>query len=314
MDPVDEPSVAGAESQAAADVYAPFGYGTSPDEVKQSGCTILFVAFFVSKPGGFKRGKGERCNGCHESPMHITFDSAKITHPGACVGILTDMETDFTKLKGLSGVHLHRFANVVNRESIGKPSLMYERMKTYRAFVDRAAEHNFNVDIVLLDTDIVIIDNIKELFSKEFDYGLSVRPNDSYPIQGGVQLVHRSKIKEASKFLQTVEEKWAKAAEVSSRVMSFTGDQKAYADVVGDVKSLAKIASKGKFANVNVKADGNQFNVMLIPADKYNRTPGGPGSGLKRDQVKVLHYKGGRKEKMYVSYNALKKGGLKAVW
>jgi hypothetical protein len=32
-------------------------------------CDLIFASFFATKPGGFDRKKGERCNGCHEAPM-----------------------------------------------------------------------------------------------------------------------------------------------------------------------------------------------------------------------------------------------------
>jgi hypothetical protein len=101
-------------------------------------CEVMFAAFFVSKPGGFDRETGERCNGCHAAPMHITFGSARAVHPGTgCAALLTDMETDVSGIKNLNGVQIHRFANVVNRSHIGTGDLMLDRMKIYRAFIQR---------------------------------------------------------------------------------------------------------------------------------------------------------------------------------
>ena len=33
------------------------------------------------------------------------------------------------------------------------------------------------------------------------------------------------------------------------------------------------------------------FDIMLIPADRYNRNPGGAGAALAKERVAVLHYK-----------------------
>eukprot|EP00238_Polyblepharides_amylifera_P014142 CAMPEP_0196580688 /NCGR_PEP_ID=MMETSP1081-20130531/30107_1 /TAXON_ID=36882 /ORGANISM="Pyramimonas amylifera, Strain CCMP720" /LENGTH=370 /DNA_ID=CAMNT_0041900639 /DNA_START=265 /DNA_END=1377 /DNA_ORIENTATION=+ len=319
---MSEETEAGAEVEAvvpavaAVKMPAPFGPGTSNADVLANNCSAIFAAFFVSKPGGFKRPPGVRCNGCHESPLHITFDSAKIMHPGTCLAILTDMETDFSEIKGIENVMLHRFSGVVNRESIGTPNLMYERMKTYKAFVQRAAENKYDKHLILLDTDIVIVGDVFHLFDKVFDYALSARGNDNLPVQGGLQLVHKNSLTKASKWLSLVLEDWEETVSQNKRKeFSFTGDQYAYAKTIGDNKAIVKIANSKKTGILKVdKGEKGQFDILLMPADRYNRTPGGAGSIIKKDKVSVLHYKGGRKEAMYVVYDPLKKGGLKAVY
>mmetsp|Transcript_31324 Transcript_31324/g.68461 ORF Transcript_31324/g.68461 Transcript_31324/m.68461 type:complete len:412 (-) Transcript_31324:917-2152(-) len=301
-----------------AEEYAPFGRGTTDEEVLADPCPLIFAAFFASKPGGFDRAPGVRCNGCHESPMHITFDSAKIIHPTACVAVITDLETDFTNIKGLEGVQIHRFGGaVVNRSSIGTPNLMYERMKTYKAFVDRADKGGYKKNIVLLDTDIVIVGDVLHIFDQyqDFDYGLSARGNDNQPVQGGLQVVHKDRTAQASAWLALVLKDWEEhAATTRRREFGFTGDQYAYAKTIGNKAVIAKAALKNKIDSIVVKRDDQSYKILLVPADKYNRAPGGPGSNIKKNGVAVLHYKGGRKESMYVVYNALKKGGLKAVY
>jgi len=215
---------------------APYGHGITDAEVMADPCPVIFAAFFVSKPGGFERPAGVRCNGCQESPMHITFDSAKILHPTACVAVLTDLETDFTKIEGMESVQFHRFADVVNRSHIGTPNLMYERMKIYRAFVDRASKANYNKHLILLDTDIVIVGDLLHIFAKHttFDYALSVRANDNLPVQGGLQLVHKDKLTEASDWLTLVLDEWLERTKKAKRYeFGFTGDQYAYAITIG---------------------------------------------------------------------------------
>lgn len=296
---------------AEEEIYAPFGFGISPEEFKQTGCPIVFAAFFMSKPGGFDRPAGTRCNGCHEAPMHITFETAKITHPDACVAILTDMETDLSGIKGIEGVQVHRFYNVANHSKIGTPGLMRERMKIYHAFVKRAVKEKFNVHMALLDTDIVLVGSISNLYEKPFDYGLSARGNGNLPIQGGLQLVHADRTEGALAFLTVVLDEW-EASHTSvhkGREYGFTADQSAYMNTLGDKDPVLKVAVKNKVGMLTVnKGEAGKFDILLIPGTQYNRSPGGPGSNIKKENVKVLHYKGGRKESMYVTYNALKKG------
>ncbi|KAK3285014.1 hypothetical protein CYMTET_7357, partial [Cymbomonas tetramitiformis] len=88
-----------------------------------------------------------------------------------------------------------------------------------------------------------------------------------------------------------------------------TADQSAYMNTLGDKDPVLKVASKNKVGVLSIdKGEAGKFEVLLIPGSQYNRSPGGPGSSIKKENVKVLHYKGGRKEGMYVTYNALKKG------
>mmetsp|Transcript_46535 Transcript_46535/g.88849 ORF Transcript_46535/g.88849 Transcript_46535/m.88849 type:complete len:414 (-) Transcript_46535:1259-2500(-) len=297
---------------------APFGRGITKEEVKADPCQVIFAAFFVSKPDGFKRDQGERCNGCHESPMHITFDSAKIVHPGgaACGAVLTDLETDLTNIQGLEGVQIHRFENVVNRSSIGTPNLMYERMKLYKAFVKRALDDGYDKHLVLLDTDIVVVGDILHVFKKEFDYGLSARGNDGTPVQGGLQLAHKDTLHRADKWLSLVLEVWeSKAAAHKRHEYGFTGDQYIYAEVIGDNKAISKRAMGSTPTYMDVdKGEAGVFNIMFVPAERYNRQPGGPGMDIKKKPISILHYKGGRKDKMYVVYTPMKSGGLNAVY
>ena len=63
-----------------------------------------------------------------------------------------------------------------------------------------------------------------------------------------------------------------------------------------------------------VERHGASFEVYFVQNEKYNLTPSGAGSQLKSLDTRILHYKGGRKESMYVPWKALRKGGLKAVY
>jgi hypothetical protein len=67
---------------------------------------------------------------------------------GRCAALLTDMETDVSGIRGLDNVQIHRFANVVNRSHIGTGDLMLDRMKIYRAFIQRCVYVCSNADAV----------------------------------------------------------------------------------------------------------------------------------------------------------------------
>ena len=139
-------------------------------------CSLIVASFYATKPGGFDRKKGERCNGCHEPPMFITMESARMTNgPGTCVALITDEETEIDMSKpGMDKVQLHRFEGILDRTKIGTGALMLERMKLYNAFIKRARDNDWNADLLMVDTDIVFVGDVSDLFqTRNFDYGVT---------------------------------------------------------------------------------------------------------------------------------------------
>ena len=282
-------------------------------------CDIIFASFFATKPGGFDRKKGERCNGCHEAPMFITFESARLTNPGACTAVITDTETvvDMSK-PGMDQVMVHRFKGM-DRSKIGTGGLMVERMKIYNAFIKRARNQEWKAKLIMVDTDIVIVGSVEELFDKDpdFDYGLTIRESNPYPVQGGVQYVNSGRYEGAARFSDYVLRKWLQG--LNGKEGGFTGDQRAYQEGTGySAKAIIALAAKGKTAMVKKTpegpgSDGEECKIKLFPGSKYNFVPSGTGLAMKKADIRIMHYKGGRKEGMFIPYNALKKGGIKAV-
>lgn len=291
---------------------------------KAKDCAIIFASFYATKPGGYDRKKGERCNGCHESPMFVTFDSARISNPGACTAVLTDTDTRVdTSKPGMDQVMIHRFKGM-DRAKIGTGGLMVERMKVYNAFIKRARDQGWSARLIMVDTDIVILGSVDELFDQmpDFDYGLSVRASLPYPVQGGVQFVAPDRYNGAAAFSDYVLRKWLESMAASGKEGGFTGDQRAYQEAVAPVKDIVAMAQKGKTVTMEVtppggaEGTGGQLKVKLVPSDRFNVVPSGvsgTGAGVKKADIRILHYKGGRKEGMLVPYNAMKKGGIRAV-
>ena len=290
------------------------------DEAKD--CNIIFAAFFASKPGAFSRKKNEPCRGCHKAPMFITFESARLTNVNACTAVITDTETVVdTSKPGMGQVMIHRFKGM-DRSKIGTGGLMLERMKMYNAFIKRARDNAWQANLLLIDTDIFILGSVRELFEKvqDFDYGLSVRNKWDYPVQGGVQFVMSRRYDGAAKFSDYVLRKWLE--ELSGRGASFTGDQVAYQRALASVNEIVAVARKGKTHVMkvtpppgnNITGAMDELKVKLIPGDRFNFTPIGRGAILKRRGIIIMHYKGARKDGMFAPYNALKKGGIRAVY
>ncbi len=282
------------------------------DDAKK--CTLIVASFYATKPGGFDRKKGERCNGCHEPPMFITMESARMTNgPGTCAALITDEETEIDMSKpGMDKVQLHRFAGILDRTKIGTGALMLERMKLYNAFIKRARDNDWNADLLMVDTDIVFVGDVTDLFqTRNFDYGVTIRDNKAYPVQGGVQFVPKGKYVGAAKFSDHTLDLWKSDLAKSGKEAGFTGDQAAYQRGLNvpaaKVQSLARGKKVIDLPVVCGSSGAEVVTVRMIPGDQYNFVPSGNGQGLKKKDIRILHYKGGKKEGMYVPYNAMKK-------
>ncbi|CAL6288569.1 unnamed protein product [Bathycoccus prasinos] len=277
-------------------------------------CSLIVASFYATKPGGFDRKKGERCNGCHEPPMFITMESARMTNgPGTCVALITDEETEIDMSKpGMDKVQLHRFEGILDRSKIGTGALMLERMKLYNAFIKRARDNDWNADLLMVDTDIVFVGDVSDLFqTRNFDYGVTIRDNKAYPVQGGVQFVPKGKYVGAAKFSDHTLDLWKSDLEKSGREAGFTGDQAAYQRGLNVPASKVQSLAKGnKVIDLPVvcgSSGAEVVTVRMIPGDQYNFVPSGNGQGLKKKDIRILHYKGGKKEGMYVPYKAMQK-------
>jgi len=277
-------------------------------------CSLIVASFYATKPGGFDRKKGERCNGCHEPPMFITMESARMTNgPGTCVALITDEETEIDMSKpGMDKVQLHRFEGILDRSKIGTGALMLERMKLYNAFIKRARDNDWNADLLMVDTDIVFVGDVSDLFqTRNFDYGVTIRDNKAYPVQGGVQFVPKGKYVGAAKFSDHTLDLWKSDLEKSGKEAGFTGDQAAYQRGLNVPASKVQSLAKGKkvidLPVVCGSSGAEVVTVRMIPGDQYNFVPSGNGQGLKKKDIRILHYKGGKKEGMYVPYKAMQK-------
>ena len=277
-------------------------------------CSLIVASFYATKPGGFDRKKGERCNGCHEPPMFITMESARMTNgPGTCVALITDEETEIDMSKpGMDKVQLHRFEGILDRTKIGTGALMLERMKLYNAFIKRARDNDWNADLLMVDTDIVFVGDVSDLFqTRNFDYGVTIRDNKAYPVQGGVQFVPKGKYVGAAKFSDHTLDLWKSDLEKSGKEAGFTGDQAAYQRGLTVPASKVQSLAKGKkvidLPVVCGSSGAEVVTVRMIPGDQYNFVPSGNGQGLKKKDIRILHYKGGKKEGMYVPYKAMQK-------
>lgn len=189
---------------------------------------------------------------------------------------------------------------------------MLERMKLYNAFIKRARDNDWNADLLMVDTDIVFVGDVSDLFqTRNFDYGVTIRDNKAYPVQGGVQFVPKGKYVGAAKFSDHTLDLWKSDLEKSGKEAGFTGDQAAYQRGLNVPASKVQSLAKGKkvidLPVVCGSSGAEVVTVRMIPGDQYNFVPSGNGQGLKEKDIRILHYKGGKKEGMYVPYKAMQK-------
>ena len=233
--------------------------------------------------------------------------------PGTCVALITDEETEIDMSKpGMDKVQLHRFEGILDRSKIGTGALMLERMKLYNAFIKRARDNDWNADLLMVDTDIVFVGDVSDLFqTRNFDYGVTIRDNKAHPVQGGVQFVPKGKYVGAAKFSDHTLDLWKSDLEKSGKEAGFTGDQAAYQRGLNVPASKVQSLAKGKkvidLPVVCGSSGAEVVTVRMIPGDQYNFVPSGNGQGLKKKDIRILHYKGGKKEGMYVPYKAMQK-------
>jgi hypothetical protein len=151
---------------------------------------------------------------------------------------------------------------------------------------------------VFLDSDMLINGPLDGLFDGTFDIGLTHRPHDTMPINGGILFVSRDRPEAARAFfdrLHTV----------------YEHEFDSFGNWFGDQYALAKIVADRSPAATTNRPDGTTFlvgeiRVRLWPCDTHNFSPvPSYGAVFRRDpDRKVLHFKGDLKPLMPLYWKA----------
>jgi hypothetical protein len=215
----------------------------------------------------------------HSNLIPYFLEAAKKNNPFAKTILLTDLETKTSD---------YGFDKVVRRP-ISQTQLMLERMRLqYEALATNEGD-----DILFLDTDILILRNISNVFNDDFDLGVTIRDNPieapefTMPYNNGVVFV-------AGRASQAISFLWrnliSNVENMNSQLHAWSGNQFAMRDFLGDRKAGDTFTIAG-------------IKTKVFPCSTHNYTP--------REEEEethdkwILHFKGNYKWLMPIYAKAL---------
>ncbi|MBW4644611.1 MAG: hypothetical protein KME23_16750, partial [Goleter apudmare HA4340-LM2] len=214
----------------------------------------------------------------YQQTINLMFKSVDKFHSKCKKVILTNLETNLSFLAGDIQVQRH---------PVNSREIMLSRLVSQLHFLQ---SHDFSSDVVLLDSDILINDNLESLFIQEFDVALTVRADQEMPINGGIIYVSQKNPVSVINFFQKLYSLYTEKYQQKSQ---WWGDQYALADAIG-------YKASSKLEPGNIEIDG--VNILLLPCEIYNFSPNYESDldVCELKEQKVLHFKGLRKQYMSV--------------
>jgi hypothetical protein len=205
--------------------------------------------------------------------IRMLNDSIRRSNPGSNCVILTDAHTG--ELDGLGADEIVRF-------DVDAQSLMLARMEAQIEFLRR---HAVTDGVVLLDSDMLVVESLAPVFEGPFAVGVTHREDEKeMPYNGGIYFVRTARLAEAIRFfermLEIYQQKYREYA-------AWWGDQLALRDVVLEFQSRS--------------ADDL---VRVFPCSTFNYSPA--YGSVYRDVLRapgraaIWHFKGSRKLAMRV--------------
>lgn len=204
----------------------------------------------------------------------FSVDSVSRVYPEAKIVLLTNRLTAAVP----SGV-----SQVVVAVDSGK--LMFERTRVYKEFIDGqpAAGH-----IVLMDTDMLLLRRIDELFDATADVTLTLRRWKLAPINGGLYILNMAAKAGVTSFFAAL---LATYEGLGADEFKWDGDQSALRDLLQPLPANIHFAVNTEWKGVKIR---------YVSCRAYNNTPS--DRLLKKTSIKfrakLLHFKGARKHAM----------------
>jgi len=205
--------------------------------------------------------------------IRMLFESIRHSNPGSTCLILTDAHT--TGLDALGADRVLRF-------DVDAQSLMLARMEAQIAYL---REHASGVGLVLLDSDMLVVESIAPVFDGDFSVGVTHREDEKeMPYNGGIFFIRSARIADAIGFFERM---LVVYREQYRQFAAWWGDQMALRDVV---QELQQSPERGV--------------VRVFPCAKFNFSPA--YGSVYRDVLRapsrasVWHFKGSRKLAMRV--------------
>lgn len=219
--------------------------------------------------------------------LQMLFASANRFHPGSRNTVLTTRQTNLTALSG----EITRMDFEVQAET-----LMRDRLA---AQIQMLAGDALDIPLVLVDSDVLINAPLTEVFTEDFDVGLTWRDLEAMPFNGGVIFLNNHRRGPAEAFLTAVQDVYMKRHRHRTK---WFGDQTAMHDYLGVSLDDLRMSSE-------MEKDGCRYR--FFPCDTYNFSPENRASEILRplDDKAILHFKGARKNLMPHYFNAYLKSG-----
>ena len=205
-------------------------------------------------------------------------------HPNARFVILTDHRTQFPDFG--EDVDIRRF-------TIDKQNLMFERLRLQTHFL---VERNDDAHVVFLDSDIISTDSLKSLYDQRFDIALTVRDDESMPINAGAIFIHGDGLDRARAFFEAWLDRLATQSSAAER--HWYGDQTSLYSLVQDTIQQSKL-SIGLY-------ETNELSLLLVDSKHYNYSPSSRHDliDIKSKNINLVHFNGIRRGymKLFMKY------------
>lgn len=248
------------------------------------GAPLNFVTFHadISAQNVGAHPHTDLAQGQYIEMISMLFASARRFHPGSVTTVLTTPTTNLSAL----GPDIVRLDFDVNAETI-----MRDRMACQLSML---RDYDFKTPVVLLDSDILINAPLTDVFSQDFDVGLTWRRLEQMPFNGGVIFLNNRNKETAANFLGNVYQVFL---ERHAHRAKWYGDQTAIQDYL-DVP-LDQVER-------GVSLDKDDCRFAFFPCDTYNYSPDNLASEilLPLEDKAILHFKGARKALMPLYFEA----------
>lgn len=175
--------------------------------------SVAFVVFYSHPEIGsvFDAGGGVKArvpdyahvnldSGRAEWMIHMNFESARLTHSGCRLVVLTDTNTTLN-VDTMTPAQRGPAVEVVRVPDLNPKEEMISRQKARIHFLEsEKGTHN----LVFLDTDMLVVKSIMHVFQTQFDMGVTWRHDVKMPINGGILFVRSDKVTKALDFFRTM--------------------------------------------------------------------------------------------------------------
>lgn len=205
--------------------------------------------------------------------INIMFQSIVQSNSNVKFSIITNEQTK------LDGVTLP-FSRIDGE--VRSSSLMLDRARAQLKAVKQIARDEV---MIFLDSDILVLGDLRHLLKHDFDIGLTVRHSQTMPINGGIIIAN-------SKYPAVVKSFFQEYVRLYSQ--DYGGERKWY----GDQLALRKLLEFHNLSQIDeVRNLTTRFgNVLFLPCEVYNYSPRDEADALATSaDRRLVHFKGARK-------------------